>query len=113
MSSNEFRHAAEQEAPDAASPMRTNDDQIGTPLRCGIDDTFSDITNFDRGIYLESCVPQLVRNSLDQLMRWFLLIVQFGSISWRHLRRSRRTRLQHMQDPSFCVLGPKLHSDSP
>src|SRR5271166_6024197 len=41
MASDEFRHAAQQETLDAASPMRTNDDQIGTPLCCGIDDSLS------------------------------------------------------------------------
>ncbi len=31
MASDEFGHAAKQETLDAAAPMRTNDDQIGTP----------------------------------------------------------------------------------
>ena len=68
MASNELRHAAKQEAWDATSTMRTDDDQIGTPLFCGIDDSLSDVTNLDGGVHLESPTTQFARNSLDQLM---------------------------------------------
>ena len=44
MASDKFCHASKQETLDASLPMRTNHDQIGTPLGCGIDDTFSDVT---------------------------------------------------------------------
>ena len=53
MASDEFRHAAKQETLDASPPMRTNDDQIGTPLCCGIDDSLSDVTYLDGGVHLE------------------------------------------------------------
>jgi|SRR5271157_4619797 len=81
MASDEFRHAAKQETLYASLPMRTNDDQIGTPLCCGIDDSLSDVTNLDSGVDLEPGTTQLVRNSLDQLTGWFLLIVQFRSVA--------------------------------
>ena len=55
MASDEFGHTAKQETLDAAPPMRTNDDQIGTPLCSGIDDSLSDVTYLDGGIHLESC----------------------------------------------------------
>jgi hypothetical protein len=113
MASDEFGHAAKQETLDASLPMRTNDDQIGTPLCCGIDNSLSDVTYLDDGVHLESCTTPLVRNSLDQLMGWLFLIVQLGSVPSRHLRGSRRNRLQHMQDPDLCMLSPKLRDNSP
>jgi hypothetical protein len=48
---------------------------------------------------------------LHQLMGWFLLVVQFGSVAWSHLRGSRRTGLQHMQDPNFNMLRSKLRDN--
>jgi len=113
MASNEFGHAAKQETLDASLSMRANDDQIGTPLGCGIDDSLSDVTYLDGGVYLESCATQFLRNSLDQLTGWLFLIFQLGSITWRHLRGSWRNRLQHMQNPDLCVLSPKLRDNSP
>src|ERR1039457_6692690 len=101
MASDELRHAAKQEARDASSSMRTDDDQIGTPLFCGIDNPLSDVTNLDDGVHLESPTTQFARNTLHQLMRWFLLVVQFRGVAWSHLRGSRRTGLQHMQDPNI------------
>jgi hypothetical protein len=112
MASDEFRDAAEQKTPDASLPMRTNDDQIGTPLCCGIDDSLSDVANLDGRVRRESCATQFLRNSLDQLTGWLFLIFQLRSVTWRHLRRSRRNRLQHMQDPDFCILSPKLRDNS-
>jgi len=112
MASNEFRHAAKQEAWDATSTMRTDDDQIGTPLFCGIDNSLSDVTNLDGGVHLESPTTQFARNSLHQLVGWFLLVVQLGSVAWSHLRGSRRTGLQHMQDPNFYMLRAKLRDNS-
>src|SRR5208337_1888479 len=81
MASDEFGHAAKQETPDASLSMRTNDDQIGTPLGCGIDDSLSDVTYLDGGVHLESCATQFLRNSLDQLTGWLFLVVQLGSIT--------------------------------
>src|ERR1035441_6306265 len=111
MASDELRHAAKQEAWDATSPMRTDDDQICTPLFCGIDNSLSDVTNLDGGVHLESRTTQLARNLLHQLMCWFLLVVQFRSVAWSHLRGCRRTRLQHMQDPNLNMLRAKLRDD--
>ena len=54
MASDEFGHAAKQETLDASLSMRTNDDQIGTPLGCGIDDSLSDVTYLDGGVHLVS-----------------------------------------------------------
>src|ERR1019366_390332 len=112
MASDEFCHAAEQETLDACLPMRTNDDQIGMPLGCIIDDRLSNVTYLDGGVNLESCALQLLRNPLDQLTGWLLLIIQLGSVAWRHLRWGRRTRLQHMQDSDLCILSPKLRDNS-
>src|SRR5271157_3018937 len=113
MASDEFRHAAKQETLDARLPVRTYDDQIGTPLCREIDDALSDVTYLDRTVRLEPRTTQLLRNSLDQLTGWLFLILQFRSIAWRHLRGSRRNRLQHVQDPELRILGPKLHDDCP
>ena len=113
MASDEFGHTTEQETLDASLPMRANHDQIGVPLCCGIDDCLSDVSYFDGGIHLESCTSQILRNSLNQLTGWLFLIFQFRSVAWRHLWGSRRTRLQHVQDPDFCVLSPKLRDNSP
>ena len=113
MASDEFGHAAKQETPDASLSMRTNDDQIGTPLGCGIDDSLSDVTYLDGGVHLESCAKQFLRNSLDQLTGWLFLIVQLGSVTGRHLRWSWRNRLQDMQNPNLCMLSPKLRDNSP
>jgi hypothetical protein len=113
MASDEFGHAAKQETPDASLSMRANDDQIGTPLGCEVDDSLSDVTYLDGSVHLESCAQQLLRNSLDQLMGWPFLIFQLGSITWRHLRGSRRKRLQHMQNPDLCMLTPKLRDNRP
>jgi hypothetical protein len=113
MASDEFGHAAKQETLDASLSMRTNDDQIGTPLGCGIHDSLSDVTYLDGSVHLESCATQFLRNSLDQLTGWLFLIFQLGSITWRHLRGSRRNRLQHMQNPDLCMLSPKLRDNSP
>src|SRR5271165_6615364 len=113
MASDEFRHATEQETLDASLPMRTNDDQIGTPFCCGIDDALSDVTYLDGGARLEPCSTQLFRNSLDQLMGWLLLLFQLRSVPGRHLRGSRCNRLQHMQNLDFCILRPKLCENSP
>ena len=113
MASDEFRHAAKQETLDARLPVRTYDDQIGTPLCREIDDALSDVTYLDGGVYLESCATQFLRNSLDQLTGWLFLIFQLGSITWRHLRGSWRNRLQHMQNPDLCMLSPKLRDNSP
>ena len=113
MASDEFGHAAKQETPDASLSVRTNDDQIGTPLGCRIDDSLSDVTYLDGSFRLESRATQFLRNSLDQLMGWLLLIFQLRSITWRHLRGSWRNRLQHMQHPDLCMLSPKLRDNSP
>src|SRR5208337_5344708 len=113
MASDEFGNSVKQETLDAALPMRTNHDQIGTPLGCGIDDCLSDVTYLDGGVHLEPYTTQFVRNSLDQLTGWLLLIFQLRSVASRHLRRSRRNRLQHMQDPDLCILSPKLRDNSP
>jgi len=113
MASDEFGHTAKQETPDASLPMRTNDDKIGTPPYCGIDNALSDVTYLDGGVHLEPGTTQLVRNSLDQLTGWLFLIFQLRSAASRHLRGSRRNRLQYMQDPDFCMLSPKLRDNSP
>src|SRR5271167_710241 len=113
MASDEFRNAAKQETLDASLPMRTNDDQIGAPLCCGIDDALPDVTYLDGGVHLESCITQLFRNSLDQLPGRLLQIFQLRSIAWRHLRWSGRNRLQHMQDPDLSILSSKLRDDGP
>ena len=81
MASDEFCNAAKQETLDGALPMRTNDDEIGTPRFCRIDDRLSDVTYFDGGVHLESCTLQAVRNALDQLTGWLLLIFQLGSVA--------------------------------
>ena len=81
MASDELRHAAKQEALDATPSMRADDDQIGTPLCSGIDDSLSDVAYLDGGIRLESCATELVRNSFHELTGWFLLIVQFRSVA--------------------------------
>src|SRR5271166_2655770 len=83
-----------------------------TPLFCGIDNSLSDVTNLDGGVHLESPTTQFARNSLHQLVGWFLLVVQLGSVAWSHLRGSRRTGLQHMQDPNFYMLRAKLRDNS-
>src|ERR1039457_6474728 len=113
IASDEFGHAAEQETLDACLPMRTNDDQIGMPLGCIIDDRLSNVTYLDGGVRLESCALQLLGNPLDQLTGWLLLIVQLGSVAGRHLRWGRRTRLQHMQDSNLCILSSKLRDNGP
>ena len=113
MASNEFGHATKQETLDASLAMGGNDDQIGAPLGCGIDDSFSDVTYLDVGVHLESCATQFLRNSLDQLTGGFFLIFQLGSVAWSHLRGSWRNRLQHMQNPDLCMLTPKLRDNSP
>src|SRR5208283_4731484 len=104
MASNEFGHAAKQETLDASLSMRGNDDQIGTPLGCEIDDSLSDVTYLDGGVHLESCAAQFLRNSLDQLTGGFFLIFQLGSVAWRHLRGSWLNRLHHMQNRDLCML---------
>ena len=81
MASDEFGHAAKQETLDASLSMRTNDDQIGTPLGCGIDDRLSNVTYLDGGVHLESCATQAVRYALNQLMGRLLLIFQLGSVA--------------------------------
>jgi hypothetical protein len=111
MASDELRHAAKQEAWDATSSMRTDDDQIGTPLFCGIDNFLPYVSHLDRGFRLEPHTTHLARNSLDQLMCWFLLVVQFRSVAWSHLRGCRCTRLQHMQDPNLYMLRAKLRDN--
>lgn len=113
MASDEFRHASKQEPLNAPSPMGTDDDQIGTPLCYRIEDSLSDVTYFDRGVHREPGATQLARNSLDQLKGRLLLIFQFRSVTWSHLRRSRSTRLQHMQNPNRSMLSPKLRDNGP
>ena len=113
MASDEFGHTAKQETPDASLPMRTNDDKIGTPPYCGIDNALSDVSYLDGGVHLEPGTTQLVRNSLDQLTGCLFLIFQLGSVAWSHLRGSRRNRLQHMQNSDLCMLGRKLRDNSP
>ena len=81
MASDEFCNATKQETLDGALSMRANDDQIGTPPGCGIDDRLPDVTYFDGGVHLESCTAQAVRNALDQLTGWLLLIFQLGSVA--------------------------------
>src|SRR5208282_1905457 len=113
MASDEFGHAAKQETPDASLSVRTNDDQIGAPLGCRIDDPLSDVTYLDGSVHLESRAQQLLRNSPDQLTGRLFLLFQLGSITWRHLRGSWRNRLQHMQNPDLRMLSPKLRDNSP
>lgn len=67
MARNEFCHAAQQETLDASLSMRTNDDQIGVPICCRIDDCLSDVADFDGSVHFETRAMQLLRNSLDQL----------------------------------------------
>jgi hypothetical protein len=55
MASDELRHAAKQETLDASLSMRTNDNQVGAPLFCGIDNALSDVTYLDGGVHLEAC----------------------------------------------------------
>ena len=112
MASDEFGHAAQQETLNVSLSMRTNHDQIGTPLGCGIDDSLSDVTYLDGGVRLESCAKQSLRNSLDQFTGWLFLIFQLGSITCCHLRGSRHNRLQHMQNPDLRMLSPKLRDSA-
>ena len=93
--------------------MRTHDDQIGVPLGGSIDDRISNVTYLDGGVRLESCALQLLGKALDQLVGRLLLIVQLGSIAWRHLRWGRRTRLQHVQDAHLGILRAKLRDHGP
>jgi len=113
MATDEFSHAAQQETLNASLSMRTNHDQIGTPLGCGIDDSLSDVTYLEGGVHPESCGTQFLRNSLDQFTGWLFLIFQLGSIACCHLRGSRANRLQHMQNPDLRMLSPKLRDNSP
>src|SRR5580704_16830893 len=113
MAGDELRHAAEQETLDTSSPVRTNDDKVSTPLRCGIEDALSDVTNLDCGVHLEAGTAQLRRNSLDQFTRWLPLNFQLRSVVWRHLRRSQSDWLQHVQHANFRILSSKLRDNSP
>ncbi len=113
MASDELGDAAKQETLDASLSMRTNDDQVSTPLDCGIDDCLSDVAYLDGGVHLESCAPQFFRNSLDQITGWLFLIFQLGSVTLRHLRWSWRNRLQYVQYPDLGMLSSKLRDNSP
>ena len=89
MASDGVRYAPQQETLNASPPKRTNDDQIGMPFRCDIEDAHSYVTYLDSGLCLESRFTQLVRNSLDQCMAWLLLIFQLRSVALSHFRRSQ------------------------
>jgi len=81
MTSDKFRHATKQETLEAAPTMRTNDNQIGAPLCCGIDDRLSDVAYLDGSVYFEPGATQLRCNSLYQFMGRFLLIFQLRSVA--------------------------------
>ncbi len=73
MTSDKLRYTAKQETPDTSLSSRTNDNQIGLPLCCGIDDGLSDVAHLDGSVYFKPGGTQLLCNSLDQLTGWLLL----------------------------------------
>ncbi len=66
MAGDKLGHAAQQEALDSAAPMRTDDDQIGTPICSVVYYFLSDVAHLDRRSHLESCTAHLLPDSLNQ-----------------------------------------------
>ena len=77
MASNEFRHAAKQEAWMPLPPCEPT--TIRSAPHSSAASIILDVTNLDGGVHLESPTTQFARNSLHQLVGWFLLVVQFGA----------------------------------
>jgi len=66
MSSYKFCCTAKQETPNTSLPMRANHDQVGAPLRAGVDYALFRISHFDGGIGLEACTAKFARDAVNQ-----------------------------------------------
>jgi hypothetical protein len=91
MASYEFGHTAKQETPESFLPVGTDDDQIGLPCSGRIDAALLNIARLDRSVGRELGATQLLRNALDEVMGWFFLALQLGSVSGSHFRRIRES----------------------
>ena len=64
MTSNELRCAAQQKARQALPSARTQDDQIGTPMRSRLQDRFANVALVDRGIRTNCAILTSEINSI-------------------------------------------------
>ena len=66
VTNHRFRHAAHQEAAHTFEPVGPEDNQLGTPLRCMLDDGCLGVPFFDRRGGLKPCLAELLRGPRDE-----------------------------------------------
>jgi hypothetical protein len=84
-----FGDAAEQETVHALVPLGAEEGEVGIPVGCGINDSFTDVAGFDRSSHRIACRAELLCAFLDERTKLCCLLFQFGGIAASHLRRSK------------------------
>ena len=98
MAGDELGYAAEEEALEASLAVRPEDDKIGLPVGCGIDDGLADVADFDGSGGFESGITQFLCDAVDQGAGRLLLSFELRGVAWIHLGRSGANGLEHVQD---------------
>ena len=87
MARHVFRHAAQQETLDTFSPVGSQNDEIRTGLRRGIEDLPSDVTDLDCTVGLETRSTKLLNLSLYRLVTFLYSYLKLRGIPTCECRR--------------------------
>ncbi len=79
MAGDELRHAAQQEALQAARAVRAEDDEIGAPLGGGVEDALADVAHLDGGLCLEAAARNCLATRSTSSWAGFFMSANSGA----------------------------------